>query len=96
MIKVKELLESLDKFNEEETWKDYFGRTIKVGDTVVRFKSGQFYLYKGKVLGLATTPGNAKHGYIRIELDESPDHVLYKEEAGKIITCDPKNTLLYN
>ena len=68
-----------------ESWKDYFGNILKPGDTVVRFKSGDFNMYKGKLLGPATSEIRASQGYVQVKLDN-----------GKMIVCTPGNLLLYN
>lgn len=68
---------------------DYFGKPIKVGDTVV-FKSNDFkndnHFYRAKVKNLVAQKGEYGYDYCVLEDVESP-HLLGKVKNGSKKQC---------
>lgn len=68
---------------------DYFGNTIKVGDTIV-FKANDYRndnnFYRAKVKDLITQNGEYGYDYCILENVESP-HLLSKVQCGSKKQC---------
>ena len=77
--------------NEEETWKDYFGKTIRVGDTVVISGNG----FNGFGMGTILRANEHNPKYILVQVLQG-DSTSFEDVAGETRCWDPKDTLLYN
>lgn len=90
-MEINKLIELIEEtIAEENSWKDYFGNTISIGDVVIIWEHDKYkvYFYRAEVLGGCTTPARKEKGYIRIKLI---DPYISKHET----VCLPKNVLKY-